>query len=133
MGILLVVIFGILICVVPVAIVILIIQAISKRNKDDKHGFDETIRNVYIYLILIITLVAIITGVITAFRVGLDVVLPEKSTTSYTTYNYSERERNNNIVELCTTLSIVITSIPIFVYHNKLAKKDKELKKQEHV
>lgn len=133
MGILLVVIFGILICVVPVAIVILIIQAISKRNKDDKHGFDETIRNVYIYLILIITLVAIITGVITAFRVGLDVALPEKSTTSYTTYNYSERERNNNIVELCTTLSIVITSIPIFVYHNKLAKKDKELKKQENV
>lgn len=133
MGILLVVIFGILICVVPVAIVILIIQAISKRNKDEKQCFDETIRNVYIYLILIITLVAIITGVITAFRVGLDVVLPEKSTTSYTTYNYSERERNNNIVELCTTLSIVITSIPIFVYHNKLAKKDKELKKQENV
>ena len=127
MGILLVIVFGLLICIVPVAIVILIIQAISKRNKDDKHGFDETIRNVYIYLILIITLVAIITGVITAFRVGLDVVLPEKSTTSYTTYNYSERERNNNIVELCTTLSIVI------VYHNKLAKKDKELKKQENV
>lgn len=133
MGILLVIVFGLLICIVPVAIVILIIQAISKRNKDDKHGFDETIRNVYIYLILIITLVAIITGVITAFRVGLDVLLPEKSTTSYTTYNYSERERNNNIVELCTTLSIVITSIPIFVYHNKLAKKDKELKKQENV
>lgn len=133
MGILLVIVFGLLICIVPVAIVILIIQAISKRNKDDKHGFDETIRNVYIYLILIITLVAIITGVITAFRVGLDVALPEKSTTSYTTYNYSERERNNNIVELCTTLSIVITSIPIFVYHNKLAKKDKELKKQENV
>lgn len=132
MGILLVVIFGILICVVPVAIVILIIQAISKRNKDDKHGFDETIRNVYIYLILIITLVAIITGVITAFRVGLDVALPEKSIGS-TTYNYPEREKNKNIVELCTTLSIVITSIPIFVYHNKLAKKDKELKKQENV
>ena len=133
MGILLVIVFGLLICIVPVAIVILIIQAISKRNKDDKHGFDETIRNVYIYLILIITLVAIITGVITAFRVGLDVVLPEKSTTSYTTYNYSERERNNNIVELCTTLSIVITSIPIFFYFYKLEKKDKELKKQENV
>ena len=132
MGILLVIVFGLLICIVPVAIVILIIQAISKRNKDEKQCFDETIRNVYIYLILIITLVAIITGVITAFRVGLDVALQEKSIGS-TTYNYPEREKNKNIVELCTTLSIVITSIPIFVYHNKLAKKDKELKKQENV
>ena len=37
MGILLVIVFGLLICIVPVAIVILIIQAISKRNKEQIH------------------------------------------------------------------------------------------------
>ena len=126
-----IVIILLLVCIIPIAVIVLIVQAIVKRNhKEEKKDFEEIVRGIYIYLILIITLVAIITGVITAFRVGLDVVLPEQYITT-TSYNSQEREHNENMIELLTTISIVITSLPIFIYHNKLAKKDREMKKVE--
>ena len=42
------VLIGLIACIVPVAILILIISAIVKRNKEDKGQFEETIRNVYV-------------------------------------------------------------------------------------
>lgn len=121
---------SLLIFIAPIAIVILIISAFIRKSKEDKIKFEEIVRNIYIYLILIITLVAIIAGVIAAFRIGLDIALPEKYVTS-TSYNSQERERNENIVELLTTISIVITSVPIFIYHNKLAKEFRKNKSEE--
>ena len=127
----LIILLGLLMFIVPIAIVVLIIQAIAKKSKDKK-GINDIMRNIYIYLILIITLVVIISGAISAFSIGLDVLLPEKQVNS-TAYNSEEREQNSNIVELLTTASAVIVCVPIFIYHNRLAKKDREIKKQENV
>lgn len=130
MGVLLLLI-GLIVCVIPIAIVVFIISAIVKRNKDDKNNFEEIVRNIYVYIILIVTLVAIIIGVIATFRIGLDVVLPEKSIYQ-STYNNEELEKNENIIGLFTTLSLVVSTIPVFVYHNKLAKKSRESKVEEN-
>lgn len=119
---------GLIICIIPVTVVVLIITAIVKRNnKEDKNNFDETIRNIYVYIILIITLVAIIAGVIATFRIGLDIVLPEESVYG-STYNTQQQERNENIIDFFTNLSLVVAVIPVFVYHNKLVKDSKEKK-----
>ena len=121
---------GIITCIAPIAILVLIISAIVKKNKEDKNNFESTVRNIYVYIILIITLIAIIIGVIATFRIGLDLALPEKSTyqSSYTT---EERERNENIIELVTTIALLVTVTPIFKYHNKLAKQERIKKTQE--
>ena len=113
---------GLMAFIIPIGIVVLIITAIVKRNKDDKNNFDETIRNIYVYIILIVTLVAIVTGVISIFRTGLDIILPEKSAYQ-SSYSSEQIEKNENIIEFCTTLSLVLAVIPVFLYHNKLAKK----------
>lgn len=118
------------ICIIPIAILVLMISSIVKRNKEDKGNIEETIRSIYVYIILIITLVAIITGVIATFKIGLDLVLPEKSEYQ-SSYNNEERERNQNIIELFTTLSLVVSVTPVFIYHNKLAKKSKLTKVEE--
>ena len=121
---------GLIAFIAPIAILILIISAFIKRNnKDDKGNFEETIRGMYIYIILIITLVVIISGIISAFRIGLDIILPEETQSQY---SYEKQEKNENIINLTTTLSLVVTSIPIFIYHNKLAKKIKEAKTDEY-
>ena len=96
----LIVLLGLLMFVVPIAIVVLIIQAIAKKSKDKK-GINDIMRNIYIYLILIITLVVIISGAISAFSIGLDVLLPEKQVND-SSYNSQEREHNENIVEFLT-------------------------------
>lgn len=121
---------GLIACIGPIAILVLIISAIVKRNKEDKGNFEESIRNVYVYIILIVTLVAIIAGVIATFRIGLDVVLPEK-TINQSSYSSEERERNENIIELFTTISLVVSVTPIFIYHNKIAKKSRAIKAEE--
>lgn len=117
-------------CIAPIAILVLIISAVVKRNKEDKGNFEESIRNVYVYIILIVTLVAIIAGVIATFRIGLDVVLPEK-TINQSSYSSEERERNENIIELFTTISLVVSVTPIFIYHNNIAKKSRAIKVEE--
>ena len=121
---------GLIAFIAPIAILISIISAFIKRNnKDDKGNFEETIRGMYIYIILIITLVVIISGIISIFKIGLDIILPEETQSQY---SYEKQEKNENIINLTTTLSLVVTSIPIFIYHNKLAKKIKEVKTDEY-
>ena len=121
---------GLIACIGPIAILVLIISAIVKRNKEDKGNFEESIRNVYVYIILIVTLVAIIAGIIATFRIGLDVLLPEKSTYE-SSYSSQEREKNENIIELFTTISLVVSVTPIFIYHNKIARKSRNIKVEE--
>lgn len=121
---------GLIACIVPIAIVVLVISAIVKKNKEDKTNFEDTIRNIYIYIILIVTLFAIISGVIATFRIGLDVVLPEKSTYQ-SSYSSEQMDKNENMIELATTISLVISVIPVFIRHNKLAKKSREIKIEE--
>ena len=113
--------------ILPIAIIVLIVQAIIKKDKNKKY-FDNVIRNIYIYLILIISLIMIISCAITVFSTGLDVLLPEQSTSSSSYYN-EEWVLNRNMTSMFTVLSAVIVCVPIFVYHSKLAKKDREEKK----
>ena len=120
---------GLIVCIVPIAVLVLIISAFMKRNKEEKSNFEETIRGIYVYIILIVTLITIISGVITAFRIGLDIALPEKSQSAYSS---EEQDRNENIIELATTISLVVTATPIFIYHNNLAKKSREIKTEEN-
>ena len=120
----------IIMCIAPIAIISIIISAIVKKNKEDKNNFEELIRSVYIYIILIVALIAIIGGTITTFRVGLDIILPEQYTEE-TRYSSQEREKNENMIEVLTNISIVATMIPIFKYHNELAKELRKNKKIE--
>lgn len=121
---------GLLIFIVPIAIIVLIVHAISKKNKDKK-DFETVMRSIYIYSILIITFIVIIFGTISAFRIGLDVLLPEKY--ANTSYNSQERMQNSNMIDLLTNISAVVTCLPVFIYHNKLAKKYREIKIKDNV
>ena len=121
---------GIIVCIIPIAIIVLIVLAITKKNKENKNDFSEAVRNIYVYIILIITLTTIIVGTISTFRMGLDILFPEKSIYQ-TKYQYEERERNQNIIDFFTEMSLVASVIPVFIYHNKIAKKARKVKIEE--
>ena len=127
MGLVVVLIIGVIVCIFPIAIITLIVSAIVKKNKEAKgnnKSFERTIRQIYIYII--ITFISILFGIIVTFRVGLDVILPEESIYE-TSYSDEQREKNANIVELFTTLSLVIAVIPVYIYHNKLAQESRKV------
>lgn len=119
-----------IIVVIPVAVVVLIIQAIGKKSKEKK-AFDNMMRNIYIYLILIITLIIIITCSISAFRVGLDILLPEERLYD-NLYDYEQMNYNRNLVNFITTITSVIVTLPVFLHHNKLAREERNIKKSEN-
>ena len=57
MGLVVVLIIGVIVCIFPIAIITLIVSAIVKKNKEAKgnnKSFERTIRQIYIYIILII-------------------------------------------------------------------------------
>ena len=123
-----------IVCVIPIAIIATIVSAIAKKNKDEKSNFENSMRSIYCYIVLIITLFAIVIGTIIVFRIGLDILLPEESTSTYSSsYEYEEIEKNENVVELLSTTSLVIACIPIFIKHNKLTKELRENKNVEKV
>ena len=122
----LILLIGIVVCIFPIAIVASIIAAIVKKNKENKGSFETIIRNIYIYVILIVAFLSILSGVIGTFRMALDVLLPEKPLYD-NLYGNDYQERNENIIELFSTLSLVIAVIPVFIYHNKLAKEARKI------
>ena len=133
MGLIVLLIIGIIVFIFPIAIIALIISSIVKKNKEGKgknNSFERNIRNIYIYIILITTFISILFGVIVTFRIGLDVILPEESIYE-TSYSDEQREKNANIVELFTTLSLVIAVIPVYIYHNKLAQESRKVDMDE--
>ena len=87
---------GLLACIIPIGIISLIISAVVKKNKESKVSFEDSIRSIYVYIILIITLIAIIAGVIATLRIGLDVLLPEESLYQ-SSYSNDQQEKNENI------------------------------------
>ena len=104
----------------PITLIAMIITAASKKNRDEIANTEHAIRNIYIYTILIIMLISIIVFSISGLRIGLDLIIPEKRTSN--NYNYEQRDKNENIVNLITNISIIAVAVPIFLKHNKLAK-----------
>lgn len=122
--------------ILPIALIIMIITAIVKHNKntDTKSStikFEKSIRSIYVYIVLICLLCTIIGGTIYLFNSTLDLVLPEKDnsyddnyfTSGKTTYYYT-RQRNENIVGIFTSSAMLVSCVPLFVYYNKVSKKD---------
>lgn len=125
---------AILILIAPIIVVAMIVSAIVKKknNETNKSFFEDTIRAIYVYIVLICALCAIIGGVISTFNYGLDVFLPEEEYEE--TELSKERERNENIVDLATNIAIIAVAVPVFVYHSKIAKKaNKDAEKSENV
>ncbi len=120
--------------IIPIALISLIVTAIIKKKKESSNNFEISVRNIYCYLILIITLFIIVIGTINTFKVGLDVLLPEERVSYSYYYNEEQEMKNSNIVEMLSTLALVATCIPIFIYHSNITKelrKDKSDVKEE--
>ncbi len=106
--------------ILPVALISMIIMAASKKNRDDIVGVEHSIRNVYIYSILIILLCVIIFCSIYSLRIVLDLIMPEESV-YYSQYDLISQ--NEKTVNLFTAISAILVCVPLFVKHSKLAKK----------
>lgn len=125
-----------LIAILPIALITMIITAIVKHNKnaDTKSStekFEKSIRSIYVYIVLICLLCTIIAGTIYLFNSTLDLILPEKDISYNNNYyiadtktDYSARERNENIVGIFTSSAMLVSCVPLFVYYNKVSKKD---------
>jgi len=100
---------GLFLSALPIAVVVFLVLAFIK-NKDSE-SFEDKIRIIYMYLVIIVSLVMIVGGTITLFSNFLDVILPD-------TYN----NINRSITSMFTSATVLFIAIPMFMYHNKKVK-----------
>lgn len=137
--------FGVfLVFLIPAAVLTLIVTAaINKEKGNGFVKFNQGVKAVYTYVIVIATLCIIIAGTITAVSSLLDYFLPESEleTVEDCEYKYSStycgekvkelrvrNEKNAGITEFAASLALVVIATPLFVVHSKEAKKIREEK-----
>lgn len=126
---------GLLCLVLPIIIVVMIIMAIkkNKENKEGKEGesFENIIRTIYIYILIISFLCATIAGFLMFADAAIDYFIPvENEIYDSSLDNMLEKnnDRNATIVNIYTYASVVVVSLPLFVYHSKLVKGKNQVK-----
>lgn len=108
----------------PIAVIIFIVSAIVRSVRKDntsEESFQNIIRTMYIYLVMIIFLLLFVGSTISLFDSCLELLLPE---TSQSVYNSSVTATNRTIAEVTTNIAILCISIPMFLYYSALAKKE---------
>ena len=116
--------------ILPIAVIIFLVQIFSKRGKEetveDIIDFERKTRSVYVYFLLICLLISMIGGGIFLFSSAVDLFLPEEP---YPTYDgkirdRNERDKNQAIVNMSTSIAILAASIPLFLHHSNIAKNE---------
>lgn len=120
----------ILLCLAsPIVVISLIVFIIAKRNnaKGEKHtSFDVVIKSIYVYLCLCIFLCMSITSIICAVNTGLNYFLPEVNIDEETSdVVYVQNDKNEDCVNMITSIGALAISLPMFIYHIKLSKEER--------
>ena len=119
---------AVLFITLPIALVIFVVSAIVKSVRKDnanEESFQNIIRTMYIYIIMIIFLVLFVGATISLFDSSLQLLLPEKAQSAYES---STVVVNRTIADITTNIAILCISIPMFVYFSTLAKKEHKAK-----
>jgi len=110
----------------PIVAVILIIGAIVRYSKSEgrEEDFEEIVRSLYVYFILICSIFAMLISAVGLFNAVLEFIIPD--TGEYV-------NQNEKTVQMLSFVSLFVVSFLIFLFHNDMAKRDlnekKELKK----
>ncbi len=112
---------GIFVIILPIALVVFLIMAIVKSVKKDnsEESFQDVIRTMYVYTVMIIFLVMFFASTISLFNSCMTLLLPD------TTQNgLSVTSTNRTIADVTTNITMLCISIPLFAYYSRIAKKD---------
>jgi len=93
----------------PILLTVFIV-AVFIKNKDEE-SFEEKIRAIYMYTVIIVSLVMMVVGVISLFSSGLNLIFPDDFDNT-----------NRTVVSMITSATVVFISLPLFMYHNKKVK-----------
>lgn len=128
---------AVLALIIPIGIVALIIHLVSKKNANNnsekKDNFEKIIRTIYTYILVLGFLIATVASFISAIDLLADYLLPEEKEITYYDEDYDYRrqaldqrnDKNEMVVDMITNFAIFAISLPMFVYHINLTKKDK--------
>lgn len=119
----------ILLCLVsPLIVVSLVIFIIVKKNNKGKNdtSFKNVIKSIYVYLCLCIFLCMSITSIICVVNTGLNYFLPEINIDKELSETlYIQNSKNEDCVNMITSIGALAISLPMFIYHIKLSKEER--------
>jgi len=113
----------ILFITLPIAIIAFLIIAITRgvRKDSSDESFQDVIRTMYVYIIMIIFLIIFFAATVSLFNSCLQILLPD---TTQRTYDLGVTNTNRTIADITTNVAMMCISIPMFVYFSNIAKKE---------
>ncbi len=116
---------------IPIIIVVAIVNAIRK-NKDDKkeESFQSIVRTIYLYIMLVIFLCMMIGSSLGVVDSLLDIFLPKED---FGKNISSLNEKNQLITNAFSYLAALIISVPMFIYHSRKIKSNKNVEADKNV
>lgn len=120
------VISGIFGTTIAIAIIVFIVTTIVKSMKKDstEEDFQNIMRAMYIYIVMIIFLILIVASTILVFNGLMGVLLPDVINNRY---NSIEISKNANFAQITSSAATLFLCIPLFLYHSGLAKKERKV------
>jgi len=114
---------GILFITLPIAVVAFLVIAVTRgvRKDSSDESFQDVIRTMYVYIIMIIFLIIFFAATVSLFNSCLEILLPD---TTQTAYDLGVTNTNRTISDITTNVTMMCISIPMFVYFSNLAKKE---------
>lgn len=119
------IIIALAIFIIPIILVISLIVAFVKKSKDSEKSdeiFEKNIRTIYVYIVAIIFLFIVAFSVIGAANSTINYFLPENTAYYVNSEDQEIDIKNTYIVNLITAIGAFAISMPLFLYHIKLAK-----------
>lgn len=107
----------------PIIIIVLIINAVKKSKEEGKsESFENVIKTIYLYILLIIFLCMIIVGIIGTVESFLDLYLPNAE---FEEGVRGLNDQNRLKIDIITYIAVFAVSMPMFIIHNKKVKMNK--------
>jgi len=108
---------------VPLLFLTMIASIFFNKNITNRENFAISIRMLYMYSILLVSLFLILFGIIFAWMNITNLILPESATTQTINQDlFSQNQRNNALRMIYTSFSAIVLGISIFAYHKKKLK-----------
>ena len=116
--------FGLSSLVVPAGIIVIIVM-VARNKSGSGEKFPSIIKLIYMYAVMIISLIIMIAGFAFTWSSTVNLILPEEQPAWVREDDWAQNERNRGTRNLSTAIATVVIGGVVFVYHGKKVKDKK--------
>jgi len=111
---------SLIVLLIPVGIVALALTLSAWRKHGESGEFPQRIRTIYMYMVMVVSLIITIIGFVFAWNNTVNLIIPRDA--GATNVQRATAQRNQAVSGLATSIATIVVGGAVFVYHGKKVK-----------